>query len=137
MAVATGQLARLDAAAAARTLLTGIKLKPVLSTAIRGTTLAFGAGGAIAGSLTAPGAVAFLALYGISTIAIEALTSTIFFGLKIRQPVRIYPIKINGISYTGGIVGYKDNDLLESFMDEAKKTWKDLGKVVTYFTADS
>ena len=59
------------------------------------------------------------------------------FGIKTRQPVRIYPVKMNGVSYTGGIVGYKDNGLFESFYDEGKKTIGDIGKILDYFSADA
>ena len=137
IAIATGQLAKLDAVAAARTLGGAIKFRPMISTAFSGLRLAVGGGAAVAASLTGPGALAFLAVYGIGTIAVEALTQTILFGLKTRQPVRIYPIKLNGVQYTGGIVGYKDNDLLESFMDEFQKTTTDLGRIVNYITADA
>ena len=137
LATATGQLAKLDVAAAARSVGSLIKLRPMISTAWAGTRLAFGAGAALATGLSAPGVVAFLALYGVGTIAVEAFTSAFMFGLKTRQPVRIYPIKMNGVQYTGGIVGYKDNGLFESFYDEGKKTIGDLGKILDYFSADA
>ena len=137
LATATGQLAKLDMAAAARSAGQLIRLRPMISTAWAGTRLAFGAGAAVAGTLTAPGVLAFLALYGVGTIAVEAFVQTFMFGLKTRQPVRIYPIKMNGVQYTGGIVGYKDNGLFESFYEEGKKTVDDLGKILDYFSADA
>ena len=137
IATATGQLAKLDVAAAARQVGQMIKLRPMISTAWAGSRLAFGAGAALAGTLSAPGVVAFLALYGVGTIAVEAFVQTLMFGIKTRQPVRIYPVKMNGVSYTGGIVGYKDNGLFESFYDEGKKTIGDIGKILDYFSADA
>ena len=137
LATATGQFAKLDMAAAARSAGQLIRLRPMISTAWAGTRLAFGAGAAVAGTLTAPGVLAFLALYGVGTIAVEAFVQTFMFGLKTRQPVRIYPIKMNGVQYTGGIVGYKDNGLFESFYEEGKKTVDDLGKILDYFSADA
>jgi hypothetical protein len=44
-----------------------------------------------------------------------------------RQPVRFYPLQLNGVQYIGGIGGYKDNGYFESIASEIEKTVDDFG----------
>ena len=46
-----------------------------------------------------------------------------------RQPIRIYPVFCNGISYTAGIDGFEDNSWVESKILEAKKTGESISSI--------
>lgn len=81
-------------------------------------------------SSLAPGPWTAVTLAG--AMLLNSYWNTISLG---RQPIRIKPLLLNGHPYIGGIYGYKENSIFDSWLDEMNDSWKkakELGAIVSH-----
>lgn len=71
------------------------------------------------------------------TIVYENIFATYFRKQKVRQPVKLYPIKINGLPATAGIYGYAIQGPVDAVLANLSQTGADLSVVFNAITAGS
>lgn len=67
-----------------------------------------------------------------ATIVMNVLSETYEGYTYTRQPVRIFPVQLNGESYVAGLKGFVDNGPIDSIILEAEKTGEAISDISDY-----